>query len=235
MQLNEVMSQLESMGSEQTKKIFMKHGAKEPFFGVKVADLKTIQKKVKKDHELALQLYDTGNGDAMYLAGLIAEPQKMTKKHLEDWVKKADWQMISEYTVAWVAAESNYGWELALKWIDFRKDNISACGWSTLSSIVAIKSDEELDVKALKDLIKRVVKEISSAENRTKYTMNGFLIAVGSYVKDLTDEAVKASKQLGIVEVDMGGTACKVPDAEQYIDKVKKKGYIGKKRKTAVC
>ncbi|MCB0699544.1 MAG: DNA alkylation repair protein [Chitinophagales bacterium] len=235
MELKEVMAQLESMGSEQTKKVFMKHGAKEPFFGVKVADLKVIQKKVKKDNNLALQLFDTGNGDAMYLAGLIADPQAMTKKDLQNWVKKASWNMISEYTVAWVAAESKYGWELALEWIDSDKDNISSSGWSTLGSIVAVNSDEDLDTKALKGLIKRVVDNIQSANNRTKYTMNSFLIAVGSYVKGLTEEAVKASKTVGVVEVNMGGTACKVPDAEQYIDKVKKKGYIGKKRKTAIC
>jgi 3-methyladenine DNA glycosylase AlkD len=38
-------------------------------FGVKIGDLKVIQKKVKKDHQLAMELFDTGIYDAMYLAG----------------------------------------------------------------------------------------------------------------------------------------------------------------------
>ena len=73
MQLAEIMQQLEAWGSEQTKKTLMRHGAREPLFGVKVGDLKKIEKKVKKNHQLAMQLYDTGNADAMYLAGLIAD------------------------------------------------------------------------------------------------------------------------------------------------------------------
>jgi hypothetical protein len=65
--------------------------------------------------------------------------------------------------------------------------------------------------------------------------MNGFVIAVGSYVKALTDAATKTAKQIGKVSVDMNGTACKVPDAAEYIQKVAKRGSIGKKRATAKC
>jgi len=125
MTLKEIMEQLKDFGNEQTKKVLMRHGAKEPFYGVKVQDLKIIQKNVKKiykdkhkKHELALELFDTGNSDAMYLAGLISEPQFMTKEQLQNWVKKAYWYYLSEYPVAWTAAESNFGWELALEWIN---------------------------------------------------------------------------------------------------------------------
>ena len=51
------------------------------FFGVKVGDMKVIQKKIKHDHNLALELFDTRNADAMYFAGLISEPQKMSKQN----------------------------------------------------------------------------------------------------------------------------------------------------------
>src|SRR5436305_6600421 len=112
MTADEVVNELRSMGSESIKKILLKHGAKEPFFGVKVEDLKKIQKRVKTDHELALALYDTGISDAMYLAGLIADDAKMSKKDLQKWVKKAHWSMISEYTVPWVAAGGPHGWDM---------------------------------------------------------------------------------------------------------------------------
>ncbi len=235
MTANDIIEQLKEMGSESTKNIFIKHGAKEPFYGVKVQDMKKIQKKVKQDHELSLELFDSQIGDAMYLAGLIAEPQKMTKAQLNKWVKNANWYMVSEYTVAWVAAESNYGWELALEWIESDKEHIASAGWSTLSSIVAIKQDNELDIKTLKQLIDRVVKTIHSSQNRVRYTMNGFVIAVGSYVKELTNVAIKAGEKIGKVDVEMGGTSCKVPPVVLYIEKVQSKGYIGKKRKRAVC
>ena len=235
MNTKEIMLELKELGSESIKKIFLKHGAVEPFFGVKVEYLKKIQKKVKKSHELSLSLYETGNSDAMYLAGLISVPQKMTKEKLEEWVEKAPWSMISEYTVPWVAAESKYGYELGKKWIDAKKEAIATAGWATLSSFISITPNEKIDLKEIESLMNRVQKEIHSAPNKVRYTMNGFIISVGSYIPDLTEKAKKIASAIGKVTVNMGETSCKVPDAKTYIEKVEKEGKIGKKRKTAMC
>ena len=235
MTTEEIMKELEKNGSESIRKIFLNHGAKGPMFGVKVGDLKVIQKKVKKDHQLAMELFDTGNYDAMYLAGLIADESKMNKKDIQQWAEKSHNHGISEYTVAWVAAESEYGWELGMKWIDSPKENIASSGWNTLSGVIAMKPDNELNIALIKKLLQRIVKEIHSAPNRVRYTMNGFVIGVGAYIKELTKEAIEISKKIGDVYVDMKGTACKVPSATDYIKKTEAKGSIGKKKKTVKC
>jgi len=235
MTAEQIMKELEKKGSESIKKIFLNHGAKGPLFGVKVGDLKVIQKKVKKDHKLAMELFGTVIYDAMYLAGLIADESKMSKKDIQQWAEKSPSHGISEYTVAWVAAESDYGWELGMKWIDSPKETIASSGWNTLSGIIAMKSDNELDIALIKKLLQRIVKEIHSAPNRVRYTMNGFVIGVGGYIKELTKEAIEVSKKIGDVYVDMEGTACKVPSAPDYIKKMEARGSIGKKKKTVKC
>ncbi len=235
MSCGQIMKELSKLGSESYRKTMLRHGAREPFFGVKIEELKKYQKKIKKDHELALELYDTGIGDAQYLAGLIADETRMTKKHLSQWLKKAKWKMISEYTVPWVAGESEHGYELAKEWIDSDDESIASAGWQTLSSMVSVRADEELDLKGLEKLLGRVAKEIHQAPERVKYTMNTFVIAVGSYVAPLSEKAIAVAKQIGKVSVDMGDTACKVPSAVEYIAKVAKMKRIGKKRATARC
>jgi hypothetical protein len=159
----------------------------------------------------------------------------MTKRDLQKWIDGASWNMISEYTVPWVAAESRYGSELALEWIDSKEERIAAAGWSTLGSLVSIKPDEELDLAELKRLLSRVLKTIHAERNCVRGTMNGFVIAVGCAVAPLSELAVTTAKKIGEVTVDMGDTACQVPFAPDYIEKVKKRGTIGKKRKTARC
>jgi 3-methyladenine DNA glycosylase AlkD len=235
MTVAEILAELESLGKDSIKRVWMKHGAKEPFFGVKVEDLKKIQKRVKTNHALALELFATGNSDAMYLAGLIADDAQMTKKDLERWAKQANWYMLSEYTVAWVAAGSPHGWAMGLKWIDSPTEKIAASGWSTLSSIVMSKPDEELDLAALKKLLARVTKEIHAAQNRVRHCMNHFVIAVGCGVLPLKEAALKAAAKIGKVQVDMGETSCQTPLATDYIAKVEARGTIGKKRKSAKC
>jgi 3-methyladenine DNA glycosylase AlkD len=235
MTLKEIMAELEAKGNEGIKNIFLKHGIKEPLFGVKIEYLKAIQKRVKKDYQLSKDLYATGNADAMYLAGLIADEDKMTKKDLSQWVKQAVSTNISEYTVPWIAAESQFGFELALEWIDSKTDFIVAAGWSTLSSLVAIKNNEDLDIPTLKKLIARVGKEVKQVDGRVSYVMNGFLIAIGCYVPALTETAVSVSQKIGPLKINMNGTACKVPDVTTYIKKVQDKGTLGKKKKMARC
>ena len=175
MTVDDVMKELEAMGNEQTKKIFTRHGAREPFFGVQVGDLKKIVKKVKKDHELGME------------------------------------------------------------WIEYDEERIASAGWATLANLVSIKPDEELDIKELDELLECISKTIKYVPNRVRYAMNGFVIAVGSYVKPLTERAIEIGKMNGKVEVEMGGTACKEPSAPDYIVKVQDRGTIGKKRKVARC
>ena len=235
MNAKEVLEELKSYGEEGIKKTLINHGAREPLFGVRVQDMKKIVKKVKKDHPLSLELYATGNADAMYLAGLIADEKKIRMDELQKWVEGAYYYLISEYTVAWLASESPYGFELGLLWIDSDEEHIAAAGWSTLSNLVSITADEDLDIDQFSKLLDRVKRDIHSAPNRVRYAMNGFVIATGSYLVSLTAKAEAVAKSIGIVHVDMGGTACKVPLAASYIDKMRKKGYLGRKRKQARC
>ncbi|UTW64118.1 DNA alkylation repair protein [bacterium SCSIO 12741] len=235
MTAQEVLSQLETMGSEQTKKVLTRHGAREPFFGVKVGDLQKIRRKVKKDQPLASELYATGNSDAMYLAGLISDESVITKDELQKWVKGAYWYMISEYTVPWTAAESPYGLELALEWIESEEEGIAAAGWCTLSSLASRKADEDLDLDLYSNLMDRAEREVHSAPNRVRYTMNGFVIACGAYITSLTDKALEMGERIGKVSVEMGGTACKVPVIVPYLNNIIDKGRVGKKRKDARC
>ncbi len=235
MTLDQVMSELESKGSESTKRTYLRHGATEPFFGVKISDLKTIHKKIKGDQALAMKLYATGNSDAMYLAGMVADGKKMTPAQLENWAKKAAWRMISGTTVPWVASEHPDAVPLAVKWIDSPKETVACSGWATLSAVVAVIPDDQLPLKQLSSLLDRIAKTLKSSANCVRYSMNGFVISAGTYVADLGDKAIATARKLGRVEVDMGDTACEIPDAESYILKSRRGDPVAKKRKTVRC
>jgi 3-methyladenine DNA glycosylase AlkD len=235
MTAKEILAELKPLGSESYKRVMFNHGVKEPFFGVKISDLQKIQKRIKKDYQLALDLYETGNYDAMYLAGLIADDAWMTKKDLQRWVVKATHGGLASFTVAWVAAGSSHGWALALEWIESKKALTAEAGWATLRSLVSIKEDAELDLPELKRLLARVRKTIHQAPNDVRSQMNAFVIAAGSHVKPLTETALQIAEKIGPISIDMGNTSCRVPFAPDYIRKAKKRGAIGKKRKSAKC
>ena len=232
-----VMAELKKKGTAQTRKIYARHGmATENMFGVNISDLKVILKKLKGEQELALGLFDTGNVDAMYLAGLLADGSKMSRKELIGWAQKAvGLRMIAECTVPWVAAENENARELALEWMKSKKESVAATGWNTYSGMLATRNDSELDLAEIEALLNTVVKGIGGAQNRERYTMNNFVISVGAYVKPLLKQAKQAAKQLGNVSVDVGETACKIPVATDYLAKIEKMGRVGKKKATCKC
>ncbi|CAH8768129.1 DNA alkylation repair protein [Paenibacillus dendritiformis] len=235
MTVEDIMKKLEAMGSEQTKKTFLRHGAQEPLFGVKVGDLKKLVKDVKKDQALARALYETGNSDAMYLAGLTVNPKTMDRETLQAWAKRANWYLLAEYTVAGVAAESPYALELAREWMQSSDEMIAACGWSTYANYISITQDEDLDLEEIRRLLQQIAATIHSEKNRVRYTMNMFVIVIGSYVRPLHEEAVQVAEAIGKVQVHMGQTACKVPDAVPYIEKTVAAGKLGTRKKTCIC
>jgi 3-methyladenine DNA glycosylase AlkD len=232
-----ILIDLEKKGTEKTRKMYARHGmATENMFGVSVADLKVIAKKIKGQQALACELYQTGNLDAMYLAGMVADGSQMTKQELNAWAEgAANLQMIAEYTVPWVAVENSHGRDLAIQWIKSKKEHVASSGWCTYAGLVATQPDEALDLAEIEGLLKTVVKGISRAQNRVRGTMNGFVIAVGTHVKPLLKQAMDVARQIGVVSVDVGDTACKVRLASEQIEKMVATGRVGQKRKTIRC
>lgn len=230
-----ILEELRPLGRDSYKKVMLNHGVTEPLFGVKIEELKKIQKRIKRDYQLALELYDTGNYDAMYLAGLIADDARMTKADLRRWVKQAARGALATHTVPAVAAGGAHGRELAREWIESGQDFVAGAGWWTWVHLVSITPDAALDLGELQRLLQRVRQSIREAGNDTRYAMNQFVIAAGSFVPALTELALRLGEEIGPVQVDMGNTACQVPFAPDYIRKVEKRGTLGKKRKSAKC
>src|SRR5262249_36618780 len=162
------------------------------------------------------------------LAGMVADGSQMSKKQLHGWAEGAvGLQMIAEYTVPWVTVENADGRELAKEWMKSKKEHIVSSGWSTYSGLVSMKADADLDLEEIEALLGTVVKEVGGAQNRARYAMNCFVIAVGSYVKPLLKQAKATAQKIGNVSVEMGETACKVPLATEHIAKIEAMNRVG--------
>lgn len=235
MTLQETMAELEALGSESIRKVLRKHGARDPFFGVRIGDMKPLLKRAKGDQALVRALWASGNSDAMYLAVLLADPAGFSKEELEAMVAQAYWPLLAEDGVAKLAAEGPYGRELGLAWIEREEEMVASAGWATLGGRCALLPDAELDLEELRGLLAEAVRRMPTAKNRVRYCVNNFVLAVGAYVLPLLEEAKAAARAMGPVEVDMGGTSCAVPAIVPYLEKMEAMGKLGKKRKALRC
>ena len=235
--VSSILAELKKKGTAQTQKTYARHGmAPEHTFGTSVADIKSIAKGIRGQQQLACELYATGKMEAMYVASLVADGAQLTEKQLDQWAEGASrLRMIAEYNVPWVTVENPKARELALKWMKSKKELVACAGWSTYSGLVSVTPDERLDLREIEKLLATVVKEIRTAPNRVRYTMNNFVISVGCHVKPLPKQAKDVAKRIGDISVDVGDTDCKIPLATAYIEKVESRGGLGQKKKTIRC
>jgi 3-methyladenine DNA glycosylase AlkD len=216
MNCQELLQKLKSFGSAQFCKTFARHGVREPMFGVSYKHLGALTKQLKPNHDLALELWASGNHDARILATMIAEPAKLTSATIDRWLKNLSNYVISD-AFATIVAQSPLARQKAAKWRAAKSEMVSNAGWSVTARLIRLDpawSDAELSA-----MLKEIEAEIHAAPNRTRHAMNSTIISIGVHNARLKKLALAAAKRIGKVEVDHGDTSCQTYDAATYIKK----------------
>jgi hypothetical protein len=173
-------------------------------------------KRIGRNHDAAIGLWESGVHDARIVATMIAEPEKMTRTGIERWLSECTNYVLTD-AVSAVAAEMPGGLEMARSWIERDGEWVTTAGWNVVASKGPRGTLSANDVDGLLDQIETT---IHSQPNRTRYAMNNVLIGIGGYVDTLRPRALEVAKAIGTVHVDHGETGCATPDASAYIKKM---------------
>jgi len=231
MNLKEVLKELKSLGTAQNRKIYARHGGSGDMNGVSFANLGKLKKKIKVNHMLALELWETGNLDARNLAVMVADPEQFTEKQAIEWRGSDHADMLCGM-LAGLIAKTNFWKKLSDKWRADKREYWKSTGYAIISNVLKDgrsvdprnKSEDDIGASVLRDkdaskILKTIEKEIHDSPNRARYSMNNTLISIGVYCPNLTKAAIGAATQIGEVIVDHGKTNCKTPEAMSYIEK----------------
>ncbi len=216
MSVEEVMQTLESLGTEQACKTYKRHGVKGSLFGVSYADQKKLTKKIKMNHSLAQELWDTGNHDARVLALMIADPKQATGALLDHWIGDLNDYVMTDGLSGYIG-QTTLGREKMDAWMRSEGEWISTVGWHILGTLA--RTDQALPDSYFEAYISTIEHNIHGSKNRTRFAMNNALISMGMRNATLEQKAIDAANRIGKVIVDHGDTNCKTPDAVSYIKK----------------
>ncbi|EAE0010574.1 DNA alkylation repair protein [Listeria monocytogenes] len=216
---DELNAELQALENPNTIKIFRNHGCPETLelYGLKIGDLKKIirQEKLKKNHELAIELIESNNSDLIYLGLLAINPNKITIEQIEKWnvAFRETWSQLT-FGLASVVSKRDDALLFAKKWVESDYDLTKSMGWQ-------IYSEHINDLPEVEALLQRAKDTLQTESNRTRYSMNNFIISCGIYNDDLHEKAIEVATSVGKVHVNLGNTSCKVPDAISYIEKAR--------------
>lgn len=230
-----VMRELESLGTARTRKSYLSRGVREPLFGVATGALKPLKKRIGLDQPLAEELWSSGNYDAMYLAGMIADVHEMSAADFDRWMDDAYGPMVSDFVVAVTLAESDLAEDVARAWIAGDDDERAAAGWACYQWLLGWRPDESFDDRVIGELLDLAGASIGDATPRLNRAMNSFVVAVGVSYRPLHEEALRVADRIDPVEVPVDGSVKPLPSAAAQIRKASDAGKIGFKRRAVRC
>ncbi|MGE0480023.1 MAG: DNA alkylation repair protein [Phycisphaerae bacterium] len=251
MNLKEALAKLESMGDEKRRAHNAKPWPGNPAgapklkqFGCATGDIRALAKKIKTDHELALQLWKTGNIDAQLLAILLMKPQELSAKELDKLVRTARFGWVADWLNAYIVKEQPPADKesLRLKWMEDDDGWAARAGRNLTASRIAqagkgapaVKgakpakgakagTDGGADALDLPALLDRIESEMAAAPPETQWTMNAVLANIGIHHAKLRKRAIAIGEKLGIYRDYPCSKGCTSPFAPIWINEMVKR------------
>ena len=213
MTVKDIQSELASLSDEKTKARNLKNGIGENQFGVKLGDLRKVAKKIKMNHELALELWKTENFDARMLALLIIKPTSLSADELDALVRSVKQERVADWINSYVVKVHPENESLRQKWMKDADPMAARAGWNLTKQRI-VKNPELVDISALLD---RIEKEMASTDPVAQWTMNFSLVEIGINHPEHRQRALDIGEKLGIYRHYPTAKGCTSPFAPIWI------------------
>jgi 3-methyladenine DNA glycosylase AlkD len=197
MTVKEILTHLETLGDDARRKHNAKAGAPENQFGVKLGDLRTVAKKIKTDHALAVKLWETGNVEAQLLATLICKPASFSLDELDAMTRSTTCTQVADWMNSYVVAQHPDKDTLRAKWMKEKDRWAARAGWHLTASRInkGVSCDGDINPVALLD---RIEKELPKARPEVQWTMNNTLGAIGIKHQEHRERAIAIGEKIGL-------------------------------------
>jgi 3-methyladenine DNA glycosylase AlkD len=194
MTLPEVLKQLKALGNEKVRALNTRHGAGDNQFGVSLGEIRTLAKKIRTDHALALSLWETGNIDAQFLATLLIQPKKLSARQMDRMVRSLTFVRVADWLIAYVVRRHPDKEALRQEWMASEDRWAARAAWDLTAERVG-KSPDGLDIPAL---LARIESEMADADPEVQWTMNNTLAGIGIHFPKHRKRAIAIGEKLGV-------------------------------------
>lgn len=235
--VNQILVKLQQLGDEKTKNKYIKDGCDTDVYGVKVGDLKKLIRefKLKHNNQLAIELIETKNYDAMYLGFLIMDPSGIDKDLFIKWSEYTMYYRIRIHSLAYGMAE-HVEFEY---FIDYFKNQLTDYQQSIYYAILAgrIIIDPDYNNVELVEIGYYIGANINSNQYQnmpmTKVEMHSLIGYIGMQIPSAADEMIAIAEKFQ-PEFEVDGNR-RIGNNVNFIKTCTDHNTTRKKRKSARC
>lgn len=212
-ELDAVMEELRALEDPKVRAVNVRHGDDH---GVNLTKLRAVAKRLKTQHELAGELWATGDTAARLLALLICRPKAYSREELDAMLREARAPKVHDWLVGYVVKKSPYAEELRVAWIADADPVVASAGWALTSDRVA-RQPEGLDLDGLLDTIET---DMKAAPDRLQWAMNTCLAQLGIEHPELRARAIGIGERLEVLKDYPTSPGCTSPYAPVWINEM---------------
>ncbi|UVI36987.1 DNA alkylation repair protein [Brevibacterium spongiae] len=209
----EVLSTLASLEDEKIRAVNLRHGDDH---AVNLTKLRAVAKELKKNDELAADLWESGDTAARLVAILIMRPKAWSQDQLDEMLREAEVPKVHGWLVNYIVKKSPHAEALRQAWMDDPDPVVASAGWALTAERVN-RSPAGLDLPGLLDVIEA---EMVQAPERLQWAMNETLSYIGIENPDLRDRAIDIGERLGVLRDYPTSPGCTSPFAPTWITEI---------------
>jgi len=162
--------------------------------GVSVPNMRKIAKQVGKDHKLALELWSTEIPEAMIVAAMIDEPERLTEKQMDEWVKDINSWDICDQVCMNLFEKTPLAWKKILDWSQREEEFVKRTAFALIACL-AWHNKKARDEKFIQ-LFPVIKREATDERNFVKKAVNWALRNIGKRNPKLNKAAIKTAKEI---------------------------------------
>lgn len=195
MNVQEAIKELKKHAVPKNKEGMARFGIETKYaLGVSLPHIRNLGKKIGKDHKLATQLWDTKIHEARILACLVDDPNQVTEKQLEKWVKDFDSWDVCDQCCSNLFDKTSFAWKKALEWVK-RKEEFEKRAGFVMMACLSVHDKKASDKEFIK-FLPIIKKESNDERNFVRKAVNWALRQIGKRNTALNKAAIKTAKEI---------------------------------------
>lgn len=209
----EVLAELAALEDPRARAVNERHGDDH---GVNLTRLREIAKRLRTQHELARELWATGDTAARLVALLVCRPKAFGRDELDAMLREARAPKVHDWLVGYVVKKSPHAEDLRVAWTADPDPIVASAGWALTSDRVATRP-EGLDLPVLLDVVEA---EMKGAPGRLQWAMNTCLAQIGITHAQHRQRALEIGERLEVLKDYPTPPGCTSPYAPTWITEI---------------
>jgi 3-methyladenine DNA glycosylase AlkD len=214
----EILDKLKTQAAPANLEGMAKFGmAIEGRLGASVPSIRKIAKQTGKDHDLAVKLWKTGIAEARIVASIIASPEELTERQMENWVKDFNSWDVCDQVCMNLFEKTPFAWRKIAEWSQREEEFVKRAAFAMLACLAW--HDKQAPDESFIRLLPAIQRAATDERNFVKKAVNWALRTIGKRNARLNKAALNTAKR--IQRLDSKAARWVAADAIRELERVR--------------